>query len=136
MMAPPIGPPKKKKPSLTVAIGLKPKEMAPPGEDPPADPGGADDGGGDDPTGAGAAGAKHTEAEAHVLREDKHCKSCLNWSGADGSCAKVEGVFEPEDACVRYWEAGGTGEPDSDDTGGPPDNDADDTGTGMPMGMK
>ena len=108
----------RKKPDAVIAVGVgMPKKpggrMPPPGMEPEGDEGG---------------GGKQSPEEALVVREDKHCSTCAHWSPQTGECAKVEGMFSPQDACLRYWEEGGSDheEPDEDDMGGAPDQDEDD----------
>lgn len=55
---------------------------------------------------------KHSEAEAHPVRANEHCKDCRNWVEMDGSCKEVEGSWEPEDACVKFFEPMGSEDPD------------------------
>ncbi len=63
---------------------------------------------------------KVTREECLFVTADKHCGNCTHYQD-DQSCDKVEGQMEPEDACLRYFEAVGEGEekepePDADDT--------------------
>lgn len=69
---------------------------------------------------------KASPDEAIVIRSDSHCIDCRNYDPQTGQCEKVAGVFDPSDACAKYFEAGSEGEPDSDDTGGLSDADTDD----------
>lgn len=74
------------------------------------------------------ASGKESPEEAIVLRSgDKICGTCAHFMG--GECAKVEGQFEPEDRCLRYWEAMGGDE----EMGEPEGMDAME---GEPMGMR
>lgn len=51
-------------------------------------------------------GPKMSAEEAIVLRaSDKVCGTCENYDAQNGLCNVVEGKFEPEDRCLRYWEA-------------------------------
>jgi len=108
-------PPGGKKPAAVVAIGI-PK-------------GGA----GDSQTGGdpGASG-KASPAEAHVVKADQHCKDCENWDPSSGDCSAVDGNYDAEDACIKYFQAGGD-EPDADDAASAPDTGAGDSS--MPPGM-
>jgi hypothetical protein len=110
-----------KKTGLMVAIGIgKPKAPMPKG--------GPDSG--MDGQQAASQGKKATPEEAHVVREDRHCKSCRNYQPESGECSKVQTTFAPEDACLVYFEpmsgADDEDEPDEDDMGGSPDGDEDD----------
>jgi hypothetical protein len=102
-MMPPPG--MKKKPAVTIAVGIgKPKGMPPPGslkDEPPAP----------DEVPAEGGEKKVSAEDALVVRADKHCDSCANYDAASGDCAKVDGYFDPSDACLRYYE------PVSDDEG-------------------
>ncbi len=66
---------------------------------------------------------KVSREEALVVEASKHCSDCAHYNQGDGSCAKVDGQFEPEDACLRYFEPMGEEgegeemEPDADDMG-------------------
>lgn len=77
--------------------------------------------------------AKASAEQAHVVRNNEHCKDCVHYQGESGECEKVDGTFDPEDSCVRYFEAAGGGEkePDADEAGGMPDQDADDQQQGF-----
>ncbi len=111
---------KGKKPGIMIAVGVdKPKGMKAPGleDKAPMKPDAEDEGG------------KASVAEAHKVGADQHCKDCANYQAESGECSKVDGYWDPEDACVRYFEAAGNEEePDADDQGGAPDADADDMG--------
>lgn len=123
-------PPGKK--GVTVAIGIsKPK----PGDDdalkPGADPMADDDAPAMSPAGAGGApraepdaddqgdGEKVSPEDAIVLRgDDKTCQQCENWNPQDGSCSKVNGMFDASDRCLRFYSsASDGGDQDSDDSG-------------------
>jgi hypothetical protein len=81
-------PPGAKKPSAVIAIGIEPKGK-------PAD-GMTDD-----------AGGKESESDAIVLRGgEKTCESCKNYDAQQGTCQKVDGQFDPDDRCLRYYDAG------------------------------
>lgn len=87
-------PPGSKKKAMPMAA--EPKGMPPPGspkEMPPEEK-------------PEEAGGKHTAEEAHPVRADQHCKDCANYQGESGDCSKVDGYWDPEDACVRFFEAG------------------------------
>ena len=67
--------------------------------------------------------------DAGVIKADRHCIDCENYAPDTGACSKVEGSFDPDDACVRYFEPVADDEsgegPDADDDGqqsGAPDN--------------
>jgi len=113
-------PKKKKKPELVVAIGVGSK----PGGRKPA-PGEPEQekelSGASDPMesnaiqpkadgGFSASSGKASPEEALVVREDHHCKDCSNWMPQTGECSVVDGVWAPEDACLRYFEAGSPGD--------------------------
>ncbi len=124
-MAPPGMKEKKKKPAVAIAVGVgKPGGMAPPGmED--------DDEGIDHPEAhdqSAESGGKVTREKALFIPADHHCKDCVNYDASSGDCSKVEGVFDAEDSCLRYFRHANPEdeEPDADDQGGPPDMDADD----------
>lgn len=65
---------------------------------------------------------KASPDDAGVIRAAMHCIDCENYSPDTGSCAKVEGSFEPDDACLKYFEPVQDDEsneaPDADDQGG------------------
>ena len=97
--------PSNKKPGLMIAIGV-PRggpgksgsgRMPPPGLDHVEQHDTA-------PPGAGDEGAKATREKALVIPDDHHCKDCANWTPESGDCAKVEGSFEPDAACIRYFQ--------------------------------
>lgn len=108
-------PPPEKGPAVIIGIGAK-------------KPG--DDGAPPSPDGSGNGGAgKASPHKAIVITADSHCKDCQNYHPDTGECDKVEGSFEPEDACHAYFtpiSGDQDQEPDADDMGGAPDNDADD----------
>jgi len=105
-------PPGAKKPEVVVAIGADPKK--PMGAEPD----------GDEPAGDDAKGGTHKLAGAGVIRGDSHCEDCSNFMADSGTCKELPGQFAPDDACVKYFEASGEGEPDADDQGmGEPDGD-------------
>ncbi len=113
---------KKKKPALVVdvAVGKDKGPMKPPGmaSDEPEMPETPD---------MGSGGKKHSVEEAHKVAENEHCSDCVHYQAESGECETVDGYWDPDDACVRFFEAGGASEePDADDGGGAPDNDADD----------
>lgn len=115
-----MAPPDSKGPDMVIAIGAKPKESSNGRMKPPGTP--------DDPQGGG----KATDEEAGAVMESDHCKNCKNWHADTGECDKVEGVWSPDDACVKYFEPVGGGEPDADEQGGTSDYDADDQPGGPP----
>lgn len=69
-------------------------------------------------------GGKVSREDCVFIPAGKHCGSCQKYSAETGECSKVEGVFDPEDACVRYFTA--IGEDMDNDSGAEPDMDADD----------
>lgn len=106
-------PPGEKKPAAVIAIGIGPKKGE--GPDTPA----ADR--------TAGPGKKASVADAHVVRSDQHCQNCTNYTPESGECSKVEGPFDPDDSCIRYFTPiGGHSEPDADEQGGASDQDADD----------
>lgn len=73
-------------------------------------------------------GKKHSPEEALVIRAEKHCDKCENYDPTSGSCSEVEGMFAPDDACLRFFEPMGADDQDelgANDAGAPSDNDAD-----------
>jgi hypothetical protein len=127
---PPPG--EEKKPDLVVAVGIGKKKPGmgddasdpdAPSSDDAADPdmstpdgSSASPGNGSDDATDPGDGAKASDAEAIVLRaDDKTCQSCMNWEPTDGSCSKVEGVFAPDDRCLRFYQAS-DGSPDTDNS--------------------
>lgn len=102
-----------KKPALAIAIGVgKPKGSA--ASDPDDDAGQEPDNDPDDDS----SGGKMSADKALSVREDQHCRNCKNYEPMDGSCEKVEGQWNPEDACWVNFEPNG----DQSDQGG--DNDS------------
>jgi hypothetical protein len=100
-------PPGTKEPALTVAIGVgKPKSSGNgnggPADDPQLE---------SDPS--GGPGGKASPADAHVVKADHHCKDCENWDPSSGDCSEVDGNYDAEDACIKYFEP--IGSPDDDD---------------------
>lgn len=73
-------------------------------------------------------GAKAAPEEAMVIRADAHCIDCRNYDPTSGECSKVDGSFDPQDACAEFFDAIGSDEPDGDDMGGAADQDSDDSG--------
>lgn len=59
-------------------------------------------------------GGKVSREKALFVEETHHCKDCSNYSSEDGSCSKVEGQMDPEDACLRHFKAGGEGSADEE----------------------
>lgn len=111
---PPGGKPRLKISIEPIADG-KPGRMAPPGN------------------GMGApSGGKETPTPDDITRSNEHCIDCENYNPQDGSCAKWDGSFDPQDACKKYFSAlsDQDQEPDADDQGGPSDQDADDQAGG------
>ena len=90
---------------------------------PPADPTEPDE---DDAPGAGG---KASRAAAHIVSADEHCGDCANFEG--DSCSKVQGSFSPEDACIKFFQAGSPS--GNGDGSGMPDDDSDDSGSAGPM---
>lgn len=98
----------------SLVIGMKPRtgkpSMSPPedGAPPMAKP----------DAGPAAPEKKHTEAEAHPVRADQHCKDCQNYQAETGECEEVEGMWQPEDACIRFFEpiSGGADDDESAET--------------------
>jgi hypothetical protein len=60
---------------------------------------------------------KASPEEAGVVKADRHCIDCANYSPDTGACSAVEGVFDPDDACIQYFEpvAEDGEQPDLDD---------------------
>lgn len=48
-------------------------------------------------------GSKMSTDEALVVRADHHCKDCKQYQANSGECLKVDGVFDPEDGCMRWF---------------------------------
>jgi hypothetical protein len=124
-------PPPSKKKGLMIAIGVgkaKGDSMPPPSM--PKDP--TDD---SDPAG----GKEGVLEKAGVIRAADHCQACQNWTPETGDCSKLPGSFEPEDACLKYFEEMSDSDDDQDDdTSAAGDTDMDasappDDGSGMPQ---
>ncbi len=49
------------------------------------------------------AGAKVSREKALVVEAAHHCGQCENYQAESGECSKVEGSFDPDDACLRYF---------------------------------
>jgi hypothetical protein len=80
-------------------------------------------------------GGKASAEEALVIRADdgKTCQACENYEPTDGSCSAVDGVYSPDDRCLRYFEKlGGEGDDDEQDDQMP----AEDADAGAPPPMK
>lgn len=107
-------------PGLTVVIGHPKGDMPKPGGR--MQPPGMQDGP------ATGQDGKVSPEDAQVLRSDQHCIKCSMYDPTSGECSKVSGSLDPDDGCVKYFEAIGSDEPDDDDSGGMPDDDADDQG--------
>jgi hypothetical protein len=81
---------------------------------------------------AEAGNTKASPIEATVIRSDEHCIDCKNYNPQDGSCEEVDGSFDPQDSCVKYFSPLDESEPDADDRAPGEsgrqysDNDADD----------
>jgi hypothetical protein len=99
-------------PGLTIIVGTahgKPSDMGKPGMmgktkmPPPGMPKEED-------------GKKASPEEAGVIRADEHCIKCRHYDPISGDCAKVEGQFDPEDACEEYFDAIGNDEPEDEDS--------------------
>lgn len=71
---------------------------------------------------------KVSPEDAEVVRSDAHCIDCTNYDPTSGECSKVQGSFDPQDACAEYFSAINSDEPDDDNMGGAPDMDEDDAG--------
>lgn len=48
-------------------------------------------------------GGKASREEAGVVPPDQHCIDCQNYDPQTGDCSKVEGSFEPDAACLKYF---------------------------------
>jgi hypothetical protein len=92
---PSMPPPGGKKPGLTVAIGVGPSKSGPPGDDKPDTP--------DESTPKPEDGGKVSPEQAVVLRAGEECHMCQNYAPESGECSKVEGYFDPEDRCIKYF---------------------------------
>ena len=128
---PPMPPPRAgKKPVVGVMIGIgKGPKMPPPSGGPPE---GIDHAEAHDQS--PDSGGKATREKALVIAEDHRCNDCANWDASSGDCEKVEGVFTPGMACLRYFTHANAEdeEPDEDDMqdgSGAPDDDSDDAGS-------
>jgi hypothetical protein len=99
--------------------GMKPGGPKMPGMDPKPDP-----------AAGSSPGGKASQKEALVisgdladamggLSDDATCGNCSMLQGS--TCSAVDGDFQPNDRCLRYFESnGGSQEPDADDAGGMP----------------
>ena len=88
---------------------------------------------GGDKMGGAAGKTKASPVEATVIRSDEHCIDCQNYNPQDGTCEQVDGQFDPQDACVKYFSPLDADEPDADDRTSDQsgqDYDADDQGAG------
>ncbi len=77
-------------PSLVIAVGhdgprSSSGKMPAPGENAPQE------------------GGKASAQDAGAVMSDAHCVDCANWHPDTGECDKVEGVWEPEAACVKFF---------------------------------
>jgi hypothetical protein len=80
------------------------------------------------------AGAKASRDEAGFVGAENHCIDCAMYDVETGDCAKVEGVFQPDDACAKFFEAVPDDEsqesgPDADDDSAGPPASGDDSGS-------
>jgi hypothetical protein len=99
-----------------------PKKQAPPSgvdEPDPDEMGGPPDMDADDsgmpPAGASDDSGKVSRESAHPVLASEHCSDCANYDGSS-SCSKVAGSWQPDDACVKYFEAkSGSGDEDTPD---------------------
>lgn len=117
----------------TLVVGLggpgrKNTSMPPPGDDSPkpAMKEGTDNG----------AGKKVSVADAHKVGADQHCSQCQHYMGASGECEKVDGVWDPEDACVKYFTPASGGDeesPEEDASESPEQEAAEDQGNSGPV---
>ena len=82
---PPPGTPDKK-PAVTIGIGVEPKK---PGE-------------GEEPKDGGKDMDKL--ARAGVIREDRRCQNCENWTPETGDCKELPGSYAAGDACLTFFE--------------------------------
>lgn len=149
MMPPPsFGSKKKKKPGIIVEVGtakVKPPRFG--DEDPDEedetdteDPDESKELGEDELPYAGLdhveehdetpmSGGKASREKALFIPASHHCGECVNYSPESGECSKVDGMFQPEDACLRMFkhisEVDEHTEPDADQMGGASDHDAD-----------
>ncbi len=101
-------PPGASRSGMTDTIAAKgPEKMPPPGAM-------------DKPAGDG----KVSPEEAGVIRADQRCIDCKNYDPTSGDCGKVQGSFDPGDACMQYFDAiGDDTPPDTDDQNGALDDD-------------
>ena len=53
---------------------------------------------------------KVSRESAHPVMENEHCKDCTMYQADSSSCSKVDGSWQPDDACVRYFKAKGGGD--------------------------
>jgi hypothetical protein len=96
-------------PGVAIVIGThgdKPGgKMAPPGTP-------------DKPQGSG----KASPEEAGVVKADAHCIDCQNYAPDTGACSAVDGTYDPDDACSKYFQPVADDdsgeEPDADDAAG------------------
>jgi hypothetical protein len=79
--------------------------------------------------GAKPEGAKATSEEVGAVLSDKHCVDCANWNPDSGECSKVEGVWDPESGCAKFFE------PEHDESAETPVDEAAEQGPGRPEGM-
>lgn len=86
---PSMPPPEAKKPGVVIAIGTGPKK---PGE------------GGDPSADSGDGKSPDKLERAGVIRADKHCQTCENWSPETGDCKELPGSFDADDACLVFYE--------------------------------
>ena len=112
----------KKKPGLVIAVGMKPGGMKPPGmgKDAPDDT----------PPDDSQEGKKHSVAEAHKVGAEEHCANCQHYQADSGECEEVEGYWDPQDACVKYFEAANGAE--DEEEGGEGDNPAEEAAESAP----
>lgn len=100
-------------PAIIIGVGRKkgPPSMPPPEDGAPAKPKM-----GDDSNKPATPGKKASIAAAHKVGADQHCSNCTNYQAQSGECDKVQGMWEPDDACVRYFTpaSGGEGSPDEE----------------------
>ncbi len=66
---------------------------------------------------------KVSPEEAEVHRADQICVNCTMYDPTSGECSKVAGSFDPQDGCVKYFEAIGDDTPRDPDDGSAPDDD-------------
>ena len=104
---------KKPKPGLPSPIGGSKQSTPPPAASPEVEPQ------------QNGMGGKASPDDAGLVDADNRCGDCMNWSYADNSCSKVEGMMSACSGCRKYFEPKSTSESD----GMSPEPDADDTGT-------